>query len=207
MSAGCSGKSNNAGPGPEVSSVLTPSAAPLDSTPAGKPPTSAAAAQWPTPEDCVTYNPNNVTKFYEAGVYVVRDGSRELMRFSGGPAESLGQQGLALAQRYKKHCYIGKGNMRGEDKFNYTFDYWRDPSGMNPSIPDEDCTTYNKNNLTVENMGGGDGWRVKEHDHVLQLFDNETDARNGKLVLVKYSKMCFVGHGNDGAEDIISYFP
>ena len=57
------------------------------------------------------------------------------------------------------------------------------------------------NNLTVEDMGGGDGWRVKDHDNVLHLFDNESDARNGKLVLAKYSKNCSIGD-NDGYDAV-----
>ncbi len=77
---------------------------------------------------------------------------------------------------------------------------------MNTTIPDqeEDCSPYDRHNLTVEDMGGGYGWRVKDHDHVLHLFDNESDARNGKLVLAKYSQICSIGFSDDG-RDVMSY--
>ncbi len=77
---------------------------------------------------------------------------------------------------------------------------------MNTTIPDqeEDCSPYDRNNLTVEDMGNGYGWRVKDHDHVLHLFDNESDARNGKLVLAKYSQICSIGFTDDGRE-VVSY--
>lgn len=201
----CGEKTPQANPTPVVSSVVTPSGAPASSP--GKAPTSPAPPAWPSPEDCVTYNPNNLTSNYAAGIYQINDGGTVVLRLHGGPGENLGQQGLALAKRYKKHCFVGRANTR-EEHGEYVFDYWRDASGNTPSIPDENCSGYNKNNLTVEDMGGGNGWRVKDHDHVLQLFDNENDAKNGKLVLGKYSKICFIGQGYDGIDrDPISYFP
>ena len=80
------------------------------------------------------------------------------------------------------------------------FDYWRDPSGQNPTIPDQadDCSPYDRTNLTVEDMGGTEGWRVKDHDHVLHVFYTEQDARAGQQVLSKYAQVCFIGD--------ISYF-
>ena len=50
----------------------------------------------------------------------------------------------------------------------------------------------------------GTGWRVKDHDHVLHLFDNETDARNGKLVLAKSSQICYIGDNDDG-QDVATF--
>lgn len=161
---------------------------------------------WPTPEDCISYNPANVTVHYEAGTYAVNDGTKNVMRLPGGPGENVGQKGLALAQRFRKHCFLGRTNTR-EDKNSYAFDYWRDPSGMTPAIADqdEDCSGYNRTNLTVEDMGSGHGWRVKDHDHVLHLFDSESDARNGKLVLAKYSRICFLGNSGDDDPALVSY--
>jgi hypothetical protein len=163
------------------------------------------AAVWPTPENCVSYNPANVTSFYEAGIYMIRDGSKDLLRLHGESGGTLGQQGVALAKRYKKLCFLGRNNTREENNM-YVFEYWRDPSGSNPSIPEENCGNYDKNNLTVENMGGGDGWRVLDHNNPLQLFDNESDARNGKLVLSKYSKICRIGDPDDNGV-VVTYFP
>jgi hypothetical protein len=204
MGASCGSKPQAA---PVVSTVVTPSAIPVSSPDPGKATGSPAPPSWPTPEDCITYNPSNVTSHYEAGIYQINDGSKIVLRLHGGPGENVGQQGLALAKRWRKHCFLGRANTR-EEHGEYVFDYWRDASGNNPAIPDENCSSYNKNNLTVEDMGGGNGWRVKDHDHVLQLFDNESDARNGKLVLAKYSKICFLDQAYDNLDrDPISYFP
>jgi len=216
-SAGCAVGSKAAATGPSASTEPTstataepspvPDAAPPAPTTTKAPPKQAAPS-WPSPEDCISYNPANVTVVYEAGIYSVNDGSKVVMRLHGGPGENVGDQGLALAKRFRKHCFIGRNNTRTEERNSYIFDYWRDPSGNTPAIPDEEdaCSDYDRTNLTVEDMGSGYGWRVKDHDHVLHVFDDETDARNGKLVLAKYRMICFIGHeADDGDQDVVSY--
>jgi hypothetical protein len=164
------------------------------------------ASSWPSPEDCITYNPSNVTVQFASGTYTVSDGSKVVVRVHGQTGDNTGQKALALAQRYRSHCFIGRSNTRTEERGAYIFDYWRNASGQKPAIPGQkdDCSPYNRNNLTVEDMGDGNGWRVKDHDHVLHLFDNGNDARNGKLVLVKYSQICFIGDAQDD-QDVVSY--
>lgn len=205
--ASCDSKSNDAAPPvATVGTSIAPSTAATPTGTGGAPKTSAAP-QWPSPEDCISYNPNNLTKNYAAGFYVIFDGTKQVIRVPGGPGESVGDQALALAKRYRKHCFLGRNNTR-EEKNSYIFDYWLDSTGSTPSIPDENCNNYNKNNLTVEDMGSGHGWRVKDHDNVLHLFDKESDARNGKLVIGKYSHICVVGNGGDDAlgQDQVNYF-
>jgi hypothetical protein len=187
------------------SSPATTDGTPSPDATTSKPPTTKPPTQssWPSPEDCVSYNAGALTMNYEAGVYQVSEGSKVVARASGGPGEDTGDKLLALAQRYTKHCYIGRSNNREENNA-YVFDYWRNASGATPPIPgqEDDCSSYNRNNLTVEDMGGGDGWRVKDHDHVLHLFDNGTDANNGKLVLVKYDQICYIGNQDQNGQQI-----
>jgi hypothetical protein len=211
--AGCAKSASDAGSGalgavgsnPPSSAPATTSA----TTPASTPTTKSAqpASDWPTPEDCVSYNPATLTVSYAGGHYRVTDGAHEVLTVDGQDGDMVGQQALALAQRYKKHCYIGRDNARA-DQNAYIFDYWRTASGQNPDIPglDDLCSTYDKHNLTVEDMGGSDGWRVKDHDHVLHLFDTGTDAHNGAIVLGKYGRACSIGGGGDGDPRQLSFF-
>jgi len=214
--AGCTSSSKDALPAP---GLPTPTAGPTGSPEPGGPPNppgegsatgtatrSPAPPAWPSPENCISYNPANVTVNYEAGIHSVNDGNKVIMRLAGGPGDEVGQKGLALAQRYRKHCFLGRDNTREENNA-YIFDYWRDPSGQKPTIPgqEDDCSGYDRTNLTVEDMGGGDGWRVKDHDHILHLFDNESDARNGKLVLAKYRTICYIGDAGDDNPNVVSY--
>jgi hypothetical protein len=166
------------------------------------------AASWPSPEDCITYNPNNLTKKYEAGIWTINDGDTQVMRLQGSPSGNTGDKGLALAKLWKSHCFIGRNNHRDE-KYAYIFDYWRNSSGIHTTIPDqdEDCSPYNRNNITVDDMGDG-AYRVKDHDHVLHGFDTKQDANNGKLVLAKYSQICFIGDPVDNdvqGQELVNY--
>jgi len=191
--AGCGGKqaATSGPPTPDQTVPTTTTAVTLNPTPAT---TGGGGGDWPSPEDCVSYDPTSLTTHYEAGIWTVGDGSAEAGRVEGGPSDNKGQKLLALAQHYKRHCYLGRGRMY-EDTNNQVFDYWRDASGQDPAIPDQDtdCSAYDRTNLTVEDMGGNEGWRVKDHDHILQLFFTEQDARAGQLVLSKYTKVCLIG--------------
>jgi hypothetical protein len=215
--AGCATKANNGGGTQNAAIDPTPSATPPvtgegggpNPDPTGPPATSTKtqAPSWPTPEDCVSYNPANLTLSFAQGRYTVADGVKVVLHVTGQSGDNTGDKALALAKRYKKHCYIGRTNNR-EEHNSFVFDYWRDASGQKPPIPDseDDCGDYDRNNLTVEDMGGGSGWRVKDHDHILHLFDNGNDARNGKLVLAKYSQICRIGSDGDTDDpELISY--
>lgn len=208
--AGCAKSSTDAG-----GFVPVPSSAPriTDATPSVAPTAKATKttgstgtsgtsgnSDWPNNVDCVSYNPKNLTVdgTGATGTFLVEAGSTIVIRVHGDQ-DIVGQQALALAQRYSEHCYLGRTNTM-DPKGDYIFDYWRNPSGMTPTIPDPDdnlCSPYNNKNLTVEDMGDGNGWRVKDHDHVLQLFQNKTDADNGNLVLRKYSQVCDIGDSVD----------
>jgi hypothetical protein len=147
----------------------------------------------------VNFDPN--------GIYNLLAGGTLVLRVYGQEGDNTGDKVLALAKRYRKHCYIGRSNTRVDERGNYIFDYWRDPSGMKPTIPDQedDCSSYDPTNLRADDMGGEYGWRVKDDDHVLHLFDNESDAKKGKLVLAKYHQVCFIGDPGDLGRDVIGY--
>lgn len=166
---------------------------------------SGGGGAWPSPEDCIAYDPNTVTVNYAAGVWSVRAGTTELVRVFGGPDDPSGEHALNVAKRYTKVCFIGRGNWR-DDATAYVFEYWRDPSGINTPLPDPDdvCSSYDPTNLVHDSMGA-DGWRVRDDDHVLHVFDTEQDAINGTLVLSKYDRICFVDSTappNDDPADI-----
>lgn len=211
--AGCARKTDQSGvstalnPAPSRTATVAPTSTTTKAaTPGGAATKAQPTTDWPTPSDCISYNPEHLTVSFDNGAYVVTDGSHEVIKVAGQTGDTIGQQALALAQRYRKHCFIGRGNNR-ENHYSFVFDYWRDLSGQTPAIPgqDDNCSGYNRHNLTVEDMGGGDGWRVKDHDHVLHLFDNGNDARNGSLVLQKYGRYCQIGGGGDDNSPVVDY--
>lgn len=160
----------------------------------------AGDGSWPSPEDCISYDANTLTVNYEAGVWVVRSGTTEIVRTYGGPSDPNGNHALAVAKRYTKVCFIGRGNHR-EGREEYIFEYWRDPSGINTTLPDaeEVCSSYDRTNIIVDDASDN-AWRVRDDDHVLQMFDTEQDATGGKLVLEKYNQICYVDSLTPGDE-------
>lgn len=209
LTAGCSGSSSPAGSGalgtqaPSTAPSGPASVTPTTSTPTPKPPPTTHTAK-PASGDCLSYNPDNLTVDGTAasGTFLVEDGSTVVIRVHGQD-DQVGQAALALAQRYKQHCFIGRNNTM-DPKGDFIFDYWRSPSGRTPPIPGEDdlCGPYDNTNLTVEDMGGGQGWRVKDHDNPLQLFADKSDAQAGYAVLVKYSYSCHIGDVDDTDADL-----
>ena len=77
-----------------------------------------SSSSWPSPADCVSYNTNNLTVFYDSvsDKYNVMDGSSLVIQLFGDEGPQVGEQGLALAKRYKKVCYLGRNNTRTEER-------------------------------------------------------------------------------------------
>ncbi|HEU0239329.1 MAG TPA: hypothetical protein VFR11_08645 [Micromonosporaceae bacterium] len=210
LTAGCGAKSTPTGSGVlqpvSGTSAATPPTGATTSTPTSKPTSkpTTSTSDWPANPDCVSYNPNNLTVDGNgaSGTFIISDGNTVVIRVHG-QTDDVGKEALALAQRYKRHCFIGRNNTRDE-KGDFIFDYWRDPSGNLPPIPNQDqlCSEYNNKNLTVEDMGDGDGWRVKDHDDVLQEFDNKSDALGGDIVFKKYSQKCEIGDVEDSDNNL-----
>src|SRR5215475_6604532 len=132
LTAACGAKSTPTGSGVlqpvSGTSAATPptgaTTATPNSTPTSKQTTSTS--DWPANPDCVSYNPNNLTVDGSgaSGTFIISDGNTVVIRVHG-QTDDIGKEALALAQRYKRHCFIGRNNTRDE-KGNYIFDYWRD---------------------------------------------------------------------------------
>ncbi len=164
---------------------------------------------WPSPEDCVNYNPGNATLATgNGGDWSVSAGGQQLISGYGGGSDDAGETALALVKHFRTVCYVGRGNDR-DDLEDYTLEYWKNPTGTNsPLLYDEDdCSGYNPGNLQVDDTGET-GWRVKDHDHPLQHFTSQNQANNGRIVLRKYDRICQIRtqSNDDDTLSVISYF-
>jgi hypothetical protein len=77
-----------------------------------------------TSEDCIGYNPNNLTIVQvnnsDGTWWSLRDGGHFLEAYT---TEALAVRGLRVAQQHSSHCYIGRGNGR-PNHYAYTLEYW-----------------------------------------------------------------------------------
>lgn len=153
---------------------------------------------WPASEDCISHDPNALAIVHNttADVWqVVEGGTHSMLAYK---REIDAQTGLAVAKRYKKHCFIGRNNSRTE-RYRYIMDYYRDPSGIITVIPSPDCLTHNGANLSIEDLGAT-GWRVNQGGEAIALFDTKADAQAAILVMKHYNRHCYIGRGYSGSD-------
>ena len=143
-------------------------------------------------EDCLNYNPNNLTIRNEgANGWLLTDGvSRMLMLDNGADARNA----LALARRHTSHCFIGRDNRRA-DRQSYIVEYWKGNSGITTNITNPDCISYNENNLSIRNEGAS-GWLLTDGSSRMFMLDDRGDATQAKQIAENNSKQCFIGRNN-----------
>ena len=144
------------------------------------------------PEDCISYDPNALYIYQEGATWVLTDGSLRMETFA---SQADAQLSLQVARLHTKQCFIGRGNSR-PNREDYIFEYWKGSSGLDGTLPDNDCIPYDRNNLQIVDAGA-DGWRLVDGSNWLGLFDNQTDAQQGLDLFRNYDRLCFVGRGTD----------
>lgn len=149
-------------------------------------------AENPVDEDCLNYNPNNLTIRNE-GVsgWLLTDGSSRMLILDN---VTDARNALALAKRHTAHCFIGRDNRR-TDRQNYIVEYWKGNSGIATNISNEDCIDYNESNLTIRNEGAS-GWLLTDGSSRMFLLDDRGDATLAKGIATDNSKQCFIGRNN-----------
>ena len=155
-------------------------------------------------EDCSGYDPSTIQIIADSG----RDGLPAfalVAPFGSGVFEFIatfatsddGQRALAMAQRYRQDCFIGRGNRRA-DRDAYVTPYWQTSSGRQTTIDGEDCDVYNPASLSIANRGS-EGWAVAGGTAVFGLLDTEADAGRLLAVMRRFANQCFIGRRNTRA--------
>jgi hypothetical protein len=174
-------------PGPKLTLIINPSILLL---------------AWPSPADCVTYNPATVSISYAAPTqtWSIVDGPQGLLVFK---RQADADAGLALAKSYKKHCWIGRTNTRSNHGA-YVMDYWLDPVAGAAAVPNPDCLPHTAAQLAVVSSGTS-GWLVTNGNEAVKLLDTKADADNAVLVMKHYNRHCYIGRGNGKATTFDDY--
>lgn len=152
---------------------------------------------WPTPGDCLSHDPGNVTVTFNSSfnVWQVISGSQAMMAFKREEDALAGQK---LAQAYRHQCFIGRGNTKPE-RYRYIMSYWRDPVRPSPGIANPDCLSHKPNTFTVNNLGDL-GFRVESGSEAIALFATEQDANDAILVMNHHTAHCYIGRGYSGPD-------
>jgi hypothetical protein len=151
----------------------------------------------PTPtlpqRDCLAHDTGRVTITDQGSAgWRLEDGSQWILVLDN---RTDAEQALALARQAGTLCYIGRGNSRANRR-DYIAEYWitdHPPLGALPHA--EDCLSYNRSALRVENLGAT-GWRLTDGVQAMVIYDNQADADEGLAVARANTRQCFIGRGN-----------
>lgn len=143
-------------------------------------------------QDCLSYNPNNLRIINERALgWLLTDGvSRMLTLDNRGDAE----RALALARMHTAHCFIGRNNRR-PNRQDFIMEYWTGDSGIETTIPGEDCISYNSSSLEIRNEGGG-GWLLTDGGSRMVMLSSRTDAEQAMGIASGSSRQCYIGRNN-----------
>lgn len=147
----------------------------------------------PAAEDCVSYNPSNLTiEDLGATGWRMRDGGHAMVLFD---TKTDAENGVKVARNHTRMCFIGRNNTRS-DRYRYIVYYWKGSSGLAPQpVSSPDCIGYDPADAHVESVGDL-GWRVVADDHALVLLDTQADAERAKIVAQSQGNLCFIGRDN-----------
>jgi serine/threonine protein kinase len=189
VTVGGNGRVTAKGPGSATITVQTEGkTATADVTVAELPPGETATGT----EDCVNYDPAplKIVSDRSAG-WVLTDGSNNLLTLDN---ESDAQRALALARRFKSHCFLGRGNTR-PNRSDYIIEYWEAPTRAPTVIDAEDCVRYDPASLRIVESGA-QGFVLTDGRSRLLAADTQKDAQKAWDIAQKHASLCFIGRGN-----------
>jgi hypothetical protein len=146
----------------------------------------------PAPEDCVSYDPENLTVEAVGDLWRLRSGDHLMQMFA---AQSDANAGLANARNWTRMCFIGRGTERPDRHF-YIKTYWQEPSGLpfGPA-PATECIEYDAGALAIYGPDP-EGYALFADSIPLLVLDTEADALRAQQVAGGFNKLCLIGHGN-----------
>jgi hypothetical protein len=148
----------------------------------------------PSPKDCVSYDPANLTVEPSGDAWRLRDGNHAMKLFD---TQTDAEDGLKVARNWTSFCFIGRGNDE-PDRYRFIIHYWEQPSGLpfGPAPSSFDCFSYNPENLDVSLALTGDAWVVRDGGLVIVALASEADAERARLVASGFSQKCVIGGDN-----------
>lgn len=151
--------------------------------------------------DCVSYNPANLSVTASGDAWVLRDGTHAMKLFD---TAADAEDARRVARNWKQLCFIGRGNS-GPDRYRHMITYFKEPSGLplGPAPANIECITYDPDDLDLYSGAAhpadadNDDWALYSGPIPLLFLANEPDAQRARLVARDYTRVCFIGAGND----------
>jgi hypothetical protein len=153
------------------------------------------------PEDCVSYNPANLTVTANGDAWILRDGNHSMLLFD---TAADAEDGRRVARNWKKLCFIGRGNTSA-DRYRYITTYFKEASGLPLGLAPAtlDCVSYDSDDLDIyegpAHPADPDNheWALYSGPVPLLFFASQPDALRGQIVASGFTRLCRIGSGND----------
>ena len=104
---------------------------------------------------------------------------------------------LALARRYRLHCYIGRHpstrpGVPARPTAEYIHSYWKRPTGKTTTISPESCAPYVPAQVRMLNKDAA-GWLVTDGGTLALKLDSRSDAEAALELVKGYTQHCVIG--------------
>jgi hypothetical protein len=103
---------------------------------------------------------------------------------------------MAVARRYKQHCYVGRLNTR-PDSTRYYVEYWKSPSDQRTEIKREECRPYDRSQLQV--VQTATDWEIRAGGVMLVRAVSRADADRILAIAQSHQAFCEIGQRNTRA--------
>ena len=161
-----------------------------------------------TVQDCISYNPSALTIVNQgADGFLITDGSSAMLILD---TVADADTAVALLHNYNQQCFIGRSNSyTGSERYRHIVDYWQGSGVPGSSVPTPDCLSYDNTTLSINNLGGTDGYQLVDASQALVLTETLADANAAKALAAAHHQLCFIGRSNSRAdryEYIVEYW-
>ncbi len=142
-------------------------------------------APGPCKEDCLTFNPNNVTVKQSGTIWLVLDGSHSLF---SAPNKAEADMIVKIIKFYSlnRSCFVGRPNA----SFQYMLKGTVAPTG---AMAGEDCIAFDPSKLVIKSEGSQ--YLMTDGTSRMFMFPNKIEADLALSVIKKYgfTRTCYVG--------------
>lgn len=169
--------------------------------------------------DVISYNPANLKIVKETNDWLLTDGQSRMKIFA---TEEDALNGLRIAKRHTRQCFVGRSNKRSNRK-DFILSYWDGNSGLQSEpLTKNDKISYNPQNVSAQYNAERRYWEIIEKEknsswgifhkskikQTLFIADNMADALAMLAIVEKHSKSCYIGRNNNRSnrKDFIMHY-
>ena len=156
--------------------------------------------------DEIRYDPTKLVVVDRGALgWMLTDGSMSMRLFDN--AEDA-RNGLRVARRYNKQCFVGRDNPR-PNRRDYLLEYWAGNSGLPwEPLTRTDSIPYHPATVVATDLDA-QGWRLQDGNNWMLIAHDMNDALAMLQVVERASRMSFIGRNNtrpNRKDYIMTYF-